>query len=650
MNVIRVLVLMALAVSLTASPLYAQDEFGHAQVYKYPKLEPEYEVWGGFYLSDSNGSRRAGEYVYFKDSPSVGGKVIAFPFPHRLHLELDILNEKDYFGDFRYAYKDTVLFRSVNRGIFHNLGNIELVNGANGIVRNDVGEVYGYSVAIGDYSVRFKMPHFPAHAFVKGHYVAKDGERQQRRIGGGAYFGDWPRVSEKRDIDWKTTEIMAGLNSHLGPVEAQYEHLESRFKADGGIDSAAYLAGSTRPPGTYPHSVVPKLESSTNAIKVHTTYTGRLVASATFMAGEDDNKTSGANNDRYLMAGEVVWTPVAKFTGALRFSQEERDVDNPDSLPAGYLGFSDFLAHSNIRNNISTDVSTLTAMARYRPTKKITVGADIIFRHWDRDHAEEWGIEGSTDETAFDALANMKVLKNLKLRVRYHYKGFDDPAYNNQPDDSHRADLSATWMPVARVVVFASYSLTKEDREHLHTLVEGVEADVRDREVDRDMFTATASYMPLDNLSFTGIFGYWVNEITQDLAYGNSAGPPPANPPFIDRGVKYRDTTRNYALSADYSPIEQLDLHAGISYTKSNVGYDPNNAVALNPINVAWLSRLEIKETSYEFRAKYKFVKDLDVGFSFEYRDFEDLLDNPDNPELKDGSAQIYMVTVNKRW
>ncbi|NIN68104.1 MAG: hypothetical protein GTO63_26035, partial [Anaerolineae bacterium] len=110
--------------------------------------------------------------------------MIAFPFPHRLHLELDILNEKDYFGDFRYAYKDTVLFRSVNRGIFHNLGNIELVNGANGIVRNDVGEVYGYSVAIGDYSVRFKMPHFPAHAFVKGHYVAKDGERQQRRIGG----------------------------------------------------------------------------------------------------------------------------------------------------------------------------------------------------------------------------------------------------------------------------------------------------------------------------------------------------------------------------------------------------------------------------------------------------------------------------------
>jgi hypothetical protein len=651
MKVIRILVLAALVVSLAAAPLYADDEvFGQAQVYKYPKLKPEYGVWGGFYLTDSNGSRRAGEFVYFKDSPSVGGKVIAFPFPHRLHLELDFLNGKDYFGDFRYAYKDTVLFRSVNRGLFHNQGNIELVNDGNGIVRADVGEIYGYSVFIGDYSVRFKMPHFPAHAFIKGHYDAKDGNRQQRRIGGGAYFGVWPRVSEKRDVDWKTTEIMAGLNSHLGPVEAQYEHTELRFKADNGIDSAAYLAGSTRLAGTYPHSVVPKLEDSTDAIKVHTTYTGRLVASATFMAGEDENKTSGANADRYLMAGEVVWTPVAKFSGALRYRHEERDVDNPDSLPAGYLGFADFTAINNIRNSISTDTSTLTAIARYRPTKKITVGADIIFRHWDRDHAEEWGIEDSTDETTLGLSVNWRALKSLKLKGKYRYKGFDDPAYNNQPDDSHRMDIAATWTPVARVVLFASYSLTMEDREHLHTLVEGVAADVRDREVDRDTFTASVSYMPLDNLSFTWSFGYWVNEITQDMAYGNSAGAPPANPPFIDRGVEYEDTTRNYTLSADYSPLEQLDLHAGINYTKSCAGFDPNNAVALNPINVAWLSRLEIKETSYEFRAKYEVIKDLDLGFEFEYRKFDDILENPDNPDIQDGSAQIYMVTVNKRW
>jgi hypothetical protein len=51
-----------------------------------------------------------------------------FSFPHRFHLELDIKNRKDYFGDISYAYEDIILFRGINRTLFHNLDNISLVD------------------------------------------------------------------------------------------------------------------------------------------------------------------------------------------------------------------------------------------------------------------------------------------------------------------------------------------------------------------------------------------------------------------------------------------------------------------------------------------------------------------------------------------
>jgi hypothetical protein len=533
MKVIRILFLAALAVSLAAAPLYAEDEgFGQAHVYKYPEIEPEFSIWGGYTLTDVNGSKRAGEYINFEDSPTVGGKVTAFPFPHRFHWELDVMNDEDYFSDIRYSYKDLVLVRSVNRALFHNLSDIDLVQPAGFAPINDpTGGDYGYGAAYGNISVRLKAPHYPAHAFLNVWYMSKDGDRQQRRIGGSAHFGNRPRVTERRSMDWTTTDVTFGINSHLGPVEAQYSHSELRFKARDGVDSASYTAGGGRAAGIYPHSVVPGLETSTDTFKIHTSYTGRLVASATFIVGDDRNNTSLANADHYLTSGELVWTPIAKFTGALRLKHEERRVDNPDSLPLNYLGFGSFNAayigtiNTNLKDTISTDINTLTAIARYRPTNKITIGANATFRRWDRENALAWKVVEQTSETILRTSVNVRAFKNLKFKVRYHYRDFDNPAHATQPDDSHRFDLSATWTPLVRLIVFTSFDVTREDRDsfELHGRIDAGNPDgiveARNRDVSRDTFTASATYLVRDNLSFTGSFGYWDNKTAQEVTY-----------------------------------------------------------------------------------------------------------------------------------
>jgi hypothetical protein len=668
MKITGILFVAALTVFALSAPLRAQEmAFEEAPVHHYPEIEPSYSLTGGYWLSNFKGSRAAAEYYYLEDSPSFGGHVIAFPFPHRIHLEVDLLNEKDYFSDLRYAYKDLVLVRAVGRSLFHNFNAITLVPGEdpvsiNGVVfapgdavTADQTESFGYRASFGEVSLRLKAPDYPAHAFVKAWYMDKDGGRQRRFLGGSALFNDIERVSERSRVNWLTTDVEAGVNSHLGPVEAQYSHSEMRFSNDAGISAFDYSTAQLGPTVyrdcaggcVLPHNVIPELEGSTDTVKVHTSYTGKLVASATFSVSGTDNETSLASADYYLASGEVVWTPVSKFTSALRYRYERRDVDNPDSLPDGFLNFPDFTAVSGIRDSISADINTLSLTARYRPTSRMTVGADASYRHIDREDAGAWGLEDSTSEAALGASLRMRLSSKLSLKARYRYKAYDDPAYNTQADDSHSGDVSLTWIPLSRLTVFAGYGLTKESRDNLHLLTEGIDVGADGRDVFRSRATAVVTYVLSEDLSLTGSYAYWESRVEQDVAYGNNGDP---LSPFLDPGVEYGDNTWNYAASVDYSPLEQLALHAGVSFTKAKAGFDPGIAPALQPVSLGSLSRLKLRETAYDFEARYKLPEDLALGFRFEYRDLDEELENQQNPEIQDGTAQVYMVTLNKRW
>jgi hypothetical protein len=241
----------------------------------------------------------------------------------------------------------------------------------------------------------------------------------------------------------------------------------------------------------------------------------------------------------------------------------------------------------------------------------------------------------------------MRLSSKLSLKARYRYKAYDDPAYNTQADDSHSGDVSLTWIPLSRLTVFAGYGLTKESRDNLHLLTEGIDVGADGRDVFRSRATAVVTYVLSEDLSLTGSYAYWESRVEQDVAYGNNGDP---LSPFLDPGVEYGDNTWNYAASVDYSPLEQLALHAGVSFTKAKAGFDPGIAPALQPVSLGSLSRLKLRETAYDFEARYKLPEDLALGFRFEYRDLDEELENQQNPEIQDGTAQVYMVTLNKRW
>src|SRR4030042_4935693 len=200
-------------------------------IYQFPDIKPKFYGYVGYRFIDLSDSERAGEFEYLHSSIAGGGLFIAFPFPHRIHLEVDVLNKNDFFGDIRYAYKDTILFRGLTRNFFHNLDNITLKDSGTSplytVEREDAGEKYGIEKSMSKLFLRFKMPQFPLHIYLNGSFITKDGTQQQRFL---ASYGSIDRKSTKREIDWNSRDIGIGANSHLGPVEVDISHSEKRIE------------------------------------------------------------------------------------------------------------------------------------------------------------------------------------------------------------------------------------------------------------------------------------------------------------------------------------------------------------------------------------------------------------------------------------
>ena len=175
------------------------------------------------------------------------------------------------------------------------------------------------------------------------------------------YTGGLDLVSQSRDIDWNTQEVRVGVNSHLGPVEFDYNHAEKKFESRG-IDRVLYDDYALV---TVPHNLVPDLKSSSDTVKVHTSLTGRIVAAATYSDGEKKNEDSGAKANFQNTAGDLTLTPVAGLVLALKYRHYDLSVEHSGH---GYCSRVSGL-HFSVRDSISSQRDVMTG-AHSVPTER----------------------------------------------------------------------------------------------------------------------------------------------------------------------------------------------------------------------------------------------------------------------------------------
>lgn len=632
-------------VSGAVAPELKAEEATEEEAYIFPVIKPQISISAGYGFVGLSGSERAGEFKYLHNSISLGSELRVFSFPHRFHLDMDVENRKDYFGDISYAYEDLVLFRGINRTLFHNLENIRLTGvtvPSYGVDVRDRDKKYGVKVGMSSIFLRFKTHDFPFHVYIDGSLREREGIQQQRSLMGSGSFNNMIRTSQSRDIDWKTKNLNLGANSHLGPVEVDISHCEKRFDAGGDkVLFDNYASSAYRAAGQYPHNLVPDLKGSSDTLKLHTSFTGSLVASATLSRTDRENKDSRAKADYFTGAGELTWIESPRLVFFLRYRHREADIDNPDSVtltdrtnPANAYTYK-------VERSISSITDGVSGIMRYRPLSGLTLKAEYSYEDIRRKVAAEWGIPGSTQKNIALLSADIRLVKGVNVKARYTHKYNIDPAYNIEPENSDEGSISFSWVPRPGLNALFSYSALKEKRDNLHfTDTDAAE----NRDTKKNRLLGSVTFLALKDLSLTAGYSYLQNKTEQDIEYHDLTGGA-----HIDPLVPYKDTSHNYFFDMNYIPRNNISLNAGVAHTLSSGAFHPSDINLVQPVSVASLSELKTRETVYTIAWEYRFKGGFASGIQYRYSNFNDVLDNPYD-DLDDGKAQLVLLTFSKKW
>ncbi|MCX7794213.1 MAG: MtrB/PioB family outer membrane beta-barrel protein, partial [Thermodesulfovibrionales bacterium] len=516
-------------------------------VYEFPVISPEINIKAGYSFLERKGSKRAGEFYYPHSSVSGGFFLKAFPFPHRVHLEFEALNKKDYFGDIRYAYKDIALLRVLTRGIYHNLDNKTLIDAGPSpqytVEQRDKGKEYEISNNISNLYLRLKTPDYPFHIFADAHVVRSEGSMQQRFL---SSYLPLNRVSMHRDLDWYSQAINIGTNSHLGPVEIELSRSERRVDVKGDRFFENSYGGNI-----YPHNLIPELKGSTTTFKIHTSYTGQIVASATLSRTEKENEVSSAKSDYFVAAGDFTYMPDPVFTVFLRYRHRKAESDNPDYIPVNYLGYSAYSSTISVKPSIDSVSDTITGTIRYRMIKGLTLYAEYAGEKIERSNADKWKISSETVKNTLSFTTHVRPVNNIELKAKYIRQNIDSPAYNNEPDTSDEIRLSVNWSPTKRINGLLMYALTSQKREEINFTDNSINIRIGDRKVRREKIFGSLTFLLINDLTVTPNFAFLRNRTRQTIIYDSISSPPDY---YVDSDVLYRDGALIYGLNFNYIP------------------------------------------------------------------------------------------------
>jgi len=616
-------------------------------VYEFPDIEPEITMSLGYRVVDQDDSTEVFEYEKFDDSVMAGGEIRMFNYPQRFYLKFDYLNEDDYFADLRYAYGDLVLLRVLNNTFYHNLDNIRLydydpLTASPGVDRRDGGKDYGLTAGETKVHAIFKAPNFPLHAYFDFFHLSKDGDTQQRNLLGSGFFNNMQRTSQKRDVDWTTRIYTVGVNSHLGMVEVDYSHREKRFDVDDDpVFKDAYTPSGFRPAGVYQHSRIPETEGSGDTIKIHTSYTGKWVASASFFHDDRDSNKSDAEAETTVGQGAVNWNPITSLGFSVRYAHRDLDIDSPSSVTVTDIANPANTFDYDVKKPISSKTDTVIVTGRYRPKKGLSFRAKYNFKEIDRSGAEKWNVESKTTTNAVSLQADSRLHRTLLLNLKYKYKNVDDPAYNTEPEDANSGRAALTWIPHPKANFLFSYSLDRQDRDDL-SFADTDEA--WDRDVDLDNFRAIGTFHPIDKLTLSTSYGYMRYKVEQDLVYDNLAGVP-----LLDKNVPMEEKAHVFTLAAHYRFSEKLYLTGDISYTKSKGDFDPNDDDLQEPVDISSFSELDRRDFILHLGGEYYFENGLTMGLDYRYGDLDDKSDNIYD-SVEDGEAHLISINASKKW
>lgn len=590
------------------------------------------------------GTSKAGEYSYDDGSASGGFLYKTAHLPQRIHLELDYFNDNEWYGDFRYSYLDYVQFRLLPRRFYHNLDNLTIydftgaVDASADIEINDQGvEDYGLRVDIDKYALRFKTPGFPFHLYGDGEIVKRKGTQQSRFLGGSAFFSDLIRVTEAREIDQQSEAFTVGSNIHLGMFEIDISHKNRDFESDVADPTYNYSGG-----GISAHNVTPELESTINTLKIHTSHSGRIFASATFSEIDRENTSSGAEATNTLSYGEIFWLPVSYLAFTTKFRHQENEATAPtEVIGTNWLGNpTTYVVSPGVESE--TDTASLSMRYSLIPKTNLNLKYSKQIKTVENQSSIDWSSAPETEKDKYEfaltnwAIPNIRTTTKIILtRIRTDLAA---NSVNIEPDETDQFSFGMTWAISPKVIAFGSAFVAREEAEN-NRLSGGI-TDANESEALRQQHLISFSFMVTDKLTLSPSYTYISDEQARDIIWGGA----------VDSNYTNEQTAHNYALNMMYLPSERMNINCSVDYTTTEGIYEPTSPFTgtlgtIDTAEIAQFSASETEEINVRFDADYDLGSGWGLGLDLRYTDWQDdSFDNPSEGEYMGGLLKITKV------
>lgn len=718
----NILTCYVILLSCTAAtmPAYAEEKPSDASVEKeIPLSNFKAEASTGYRAFSVDGyGGKAGEYESLSSSGVLDFYLDYLTPEQKLKLNGTYLDEDDYNLSGTADYKGKIRLNIDSRNFVHNLDNYDIgpaqavydVYSSDGSVvdtktlvsdaqQRDTGVQHRVKIRNNKANLILKPFNYQAHIRVSGRVFEKEGTKQQRFLDEGCTSG-CHKVSRTEEIDWRTEELNIGLDSHLGPVEVEYNHRETRFR-DGNDahleDFNEIKGGSTfyRYSGVYKHNDYANTKSSSDSIKIHTSMTGKIVGAATYSEGKRENEDVDVRLDFKNSAFDLTFAPRKNLITFLKFRHQEIDEKIPDQVlkqdytnrtgPDRYFT----KASGEVREALDYKKDSIALVATYRASNKRSYRGEIEYTSTDRENTninqwkplETWFLPDKTTTTKYKLSAWGRPSKKTKLRGSYTYTDADHPAYASQPTASHEIKLNGDWNISPRSGMTFTASVYREENDDYYRIIiderEGIFTPVGstkfkiDREDERDSLLANCWFTPSPVVNLNANYAYFRNKVITDVTLGTDY----TASPNIDAGISfitgeywnqnwftempdtsYKSEINIYSLGATYTPNKRLMLTGTLEQSFSKGSFDMAIVSGQTSVTdtrhheystegIGGYSSLKYVESKVSLGADYIVNREWSGAVNYIWRDYDDKKDNS-----LDGTVQTVMVSAVRRW
>ncbi len=617
-------------------------------------LPPEGNAWLGYDFFDLQGSRKAAEYEYPYSSVVGGFNVVYVPMPTRLEANLDWVNPNSWDADLSFAYKDMIKVDYTGWALWRNYNHYGLIGGESAPppvphplgtpFDENPGDNYFTDDRDNRLSLVLKWPDRPYHIFVNMRRFEKEGTIQAR------FYNvinptDHFKESLSRDIDWVTTKLNLGINGHFGPVEAEYSHTAKTFDPHGEVELPVVENGLYL-------SHVPQYDDNLDTVKLHTDYTGRIVADSTFINGERRNEHSQADLKYHRAYGDVILIPANGLTVAIRYRGNWTD-ETVEAVPAGTGSSTPTVTPGAIPLTaapMSYRSNRAEVSVRYNPVTVLAFNAGYSYENLQRYNVDAWNaiVSSGSPIIPFQSIPSQQNIHkvtagvssdparwiNFRGSVEYTYTG--EPAYPVNPKNSYKARVDANIIPLAELSANLHYRFTADDN------------NTSDMHSDYNNPGVGLIWSPGGSFTMSVNYDYFRYNMKREMILQ----PPPLTVVSLSEELApYDDQSHVYSVSGGYVfaviPLT-LDAEFHQSFSKG-VFRIVETGSAGSTEGLGELADLADRETGGSITAKYALHKGWGLSATYEINNFVDFKNKPqDGPQ--NGTAQTVIMLATKKW